>query len=236
VASNVGLGFSGPTDAIRSCPLPHSNCQGTGPLVLLLNWPDECEDTEMAPDLLGYVASGLVLLTFTAKNMLTLRILAIFSNFAFICYGIIDSIRPVLCLHAILLPLNLTRLVQLRADPKPSRSGSVANPRTWFGRRPVNRAKSLGFADESQKEQMPGPTLRLLRLLARWRERERHRRELATMSAIDFGDIPVPPGLIREEQGRWPWQPMSRGWAALSREKYVPENGESRQRSAITDG
>ena len=69
----------------------------------------------MGPDLVGYVASGLVLLTFTAKSMLTLRILAILSNFAFICYGIIDSIVPVLCLHAILLPLNITRLAQLLA-------------------------------------------------------------------------------------------------------------------------
>jgi hypothetical protein len=31
----------------------------------------------MGPDLVGYVASGLVLLTFTPKSMLTLRILAI---------------------------------------------------------------------------------------------------------------------------------------------------------------
>jgi CRP/FNR family transcriptional regulator, cyclic AMP receptor protein len=69
----------------------------------------------MGPDLVGYVASALVLLTFTAKSMLTLRILAILSNFAFICYGIIDSIVPVLCLHAILLPLNITRLAQLLA-------------------------------------------------------------------------------------------------------------------------
>ena len=50
----------------------------------------------MGPDLVGYVASGLVLLTFTAKSMLTLRILAILSNFEFLCCGIIDSIIPVL--------------------------------------------------------------------------------------------------------------------------------------------
>lgn len=71
----------------------------------------------MGPDLVGYVASGLVLLTFTAKSMLTLRILAILSNFAFIFYGIVDSIVPVLCLHAILLPLNIIRLAQLLASP-----------------------------------------------------------------------------------------------------------------------
>jgi hypothetical protein len=64
------------------------------------------EGIHMGPDLVGYIASGLVLLTFTAKSMLTLRILAILSNFAFIFYGIIDSLTPVLCLHAILLPLK----------------------------------------------------------------------------------------------------------------------------------
>ncbi len=48
----------------------------------------------MGADLVGYVASGLVLLTFTAKSMLTLQILAILSNFTFICYGIIDFIVP----------------------------------------------------------------------------------------------------------------------------------------------
>jgi uncharacterized protein YjiS (DUF1127 family) len=67
--------------------------------------------------------------------------------------------------------------------------------------------------------------VRFLRLLARWRERERHRRELATMSVRDFGDIAVPPGLIREEQARWPWQAINQGWAALSRDKCVPKNG-----------
>jgi uncharacterized protein YjiS (DUF1127 family) len=74
---------------------------------------------------------------------------------------------------------------------------------------------------------MPRPVIRLLRLLARWRDRERQRRELATISARDFGDIAVPPGLIREEQARWPWQPMNPGWAALSRDKCVPGNGET---------
>jgi hypothetical protein len=81
------------------------------------------EGIHMGPELVGYIASGLVLLTFTAKSMLTLRILAILSNFAFIFYGIIDSITTVLCLHAILLPLNITRLAQLLACRKRSRPG-----------------------------------------------------------------------------------------------------------------
>jgi len=77
----------------------------------------------MGADLVGYVASGLVLATFTARSMRTLRILAMLSNVTFICYGIIDSIIPVLCLHTIMLPLNIIRLVQLIAYGKRSRPG-----------------------------------------------------------------------------------------------------------------
>ena len=80
-ASDVVLGLLGSTHAIRSCHQAHINCESTGPLVHLLSWPDECEDIHMGPDLVGYVASGLVFLIFTAKSMLTLRILAILSNF-----------------------------------------------------------------------------------------------------------------------------------------------------------
>ena len=87
----------------------------------------------MDPDLIGYLASGLVLLTFTAKSMLTLRILAILSNFAFICYGIIGSIIPVLCLHLILLPLNVTRLAQLLPYCERPASEFLAHPLTWLG-------------------------------------------------------------------------------------------------------
>ena len=87
----------------------------------------------MDPDLIGYLASGLVLLTFTAKSMLTLRILAILSNFAFICYGSIGSIIPVLCLDLILLPLNVTRLVQLLSYCVRPASGFLAHPLTWLG-------------------------------------------------------------------------------------------------------
>lgn len=65
------------------------------------------------PEIVGYIASSLVLLTFTMKEMRLLRIVAILSNLAFIIYGALDAIVPVLSLHLILLPLNSFRLVQL---------------------------------------------------------------------------------------------------------------------------
>ena len=179
----------------------------------------------MGGDLVGYLASGLVLATFTARSMRTLRILAILSNVTFICYGIIDSIIPVLCLHTILLPLNITRLVQLLASGKRSRPGLWQICfHGWSADWPIQEdRRRVTSKTESQEEHARRPVVRLLRLFARWRERERHRRELATMAARDFGDIAVPPGLLREEQARWPWQAMSPGWAALSRDKCAPK-------------
>ncbi|HEY1329067.1 MAG TPA: hypothetical protein VGI14_19175 [Casimicrobiaceae bacterium] len=70
-------------------------------------------------ELLGYVASALVLATFWMRRMVMLRTLAIASNLAFIAYGFLAGIMPVLLLHALLLPLNLHRMVQWwRARPR----------------------------------------------------------------------------------------------------------------------
>jgi CRP/FNR family cyclic AMP-dependent transcriptional regulator len=68
----------------------------------------------MNPEIFGYVASGLVLATFTMRTMIPLRLLGIASNVAFILYGYLDSLIPVVVLHAILLPLNIYRLAEMR--------------------------------------------------------------------------------------------------------------------------
>lgn len=64
-------------------------------------------------DGIGYVASLLVLATFCMKNMLWLRAVAIFSNMAFVAYGLEKGIHPVLVLHLILFPLNVWRYTEL---------------------------------------------------------------------------------------------------------------------------
>ena len=61
----------------------------------------------------GYLASALVLATFCMKTMIPLRCAAISSNIAFIVYGFYDGLYPVLVLHAILLPLNAWRAIQM---------------------------------------------------------------------------------------------------------------------------
>jgi hypothetical protein len=58
----------------------------------------------------GYIASVLVLLTFLMKDMRPLRITAILSNIAFIVYGALHWLPPVLVLHLLLLPVNVLRL------------------------------------------------------------------------------------------------------------------------------
>lgn len=65
------------------------------------------------PEVFGYVAAGLVLATFTMRTMVPLRLLGISSNIAFIAYGYAAGLLPVLILHAILLPLNIYRLIEI---------------------------------------------------------------------------------------------------------------------------
>ncbi len=64
-------------------------------------------------EVVGYVASGLVLATFAMRTMIPLRLLGIASNVAFITYGYVEGLEPVLILHAILLPLNIYRLAEM---------------------------------------------------------------------------------------------------------------------------
>jgi CRP/FNR family cyclic AMP-dependent transcriptional regulator len=64
-------------------------------------------------DFLGYAAAFLVLLTFSMKTMVQLRIVGILSNVFFIAYAYLMGAYPILILHAILLPLNIFRLWQI---------------------------------------------------------------------------------------------------------------------------
>jgi hypothetical protein len=67
-------------------------------------------------DAIGYLASLLVLATFSMRSMITLRAVAVAGNVAFIAYGLAAAIQPVLLLHVVLLPVNTCRLIEaLRA-------------------------------------------------------------------------------------------------------------------------
>ena len=75
----------------------------------------------------GYLASLLVLATFCMRDMVTLRVVAIAGNLAFIAYSGLAQIGPVLLLHVLLLPVNVMRLLELRAARCP-RPGAPPNP------------------------------------------------------------------------------------------------------------
>jgi hypothetical protein len=66
-------------------------------------------------DATGFAAAGLALASFCMRSMQALRLVAIASNLAFIAYGYLDGLAPVLLLHMLLLPINVYRLAQLRS-------------------------------------------------------------------------------------------------------------------------
>ena len=70
----------------------------------------------MTTEMTGYIASTLVLLTFIAKDARLMRAIAIFSNIAFISYAALAGLSPVLCLHLLLLGVNIVRLRELQRE------------------------------------------------------------------------------------------------------------------------
>jgi hypothetical protein len=65
-------------------------------------------------EIAGYIAAALVLATFCMRTMMPLRLTAIASNVAFIAYGALGGLTPILLLHGVLLPLNIWRLIEMR--------------------------------------------------------------------------------------------------------------------------
>jgi hypothetical protein len=65
-------------------------------------------------DIIGCIASLLVLLTFCMRDMASLRVVALLSNFAFLFYGISLHLSPIIALHGVLIPINVVRLAALR--------------------------------------------------------------------------------------------------------------------------
>jgi hypothetical protein len=139
----------------------------------------------MLTDVLGYVAAGLVFATFCAQQMALLRALAIASNVAFIGYGFLDSLWPILILHSAMLPINIQRYRQSVRE----HCGTT----TVDARTPVPSSLTL---------------LRNLITTALGRLRpgggEGFRRQRSSMFADDFGDFKVPPSLVADVLRRRP--------------------------------
>ena len=96
-----------------------------------------------ASTLIGYIASGLVLTTFWTNDLRRLRILAILSNIAFILYGALVWLPPVLVLHLLLLPLNTVRLMGMRRAAPGAAQRELLPPRLAML---LDRARRGAFA------------------------------------------------------------------------------------------
>lgn len=96
----------------------------------IFTWAHASHICSGGSDIIGYMASALVLATFSMTSMRSLRTTAIASNIAFILYAVAANLHPILILHGILLPVNVVRLMQIddRTDwrlhrPRRRRSG-----------------------------------------------------------------------------------------------------------------
>lgn len=69
----------------------------------------------MSPEILGWTAAALMVSTFACREARTMRALAVGTNLAFIGYGALAGLTPVLVLHLVLLPINLCRWAQASA-------------------------------------------------------------------------------------------------------------------------
>ena len=87
-------------------------------------------------DLIGWAAAAFTLLAFTLRDLRLLRSAAVCASVAFIVYATATNTWPVLALHAVLLPLNLLRLLEMR------RERHVAN--AVAGRHPASTCRACG--------------------------------------------------------------------------------------------
>ena len=87
------------------------------------------------PDLLGFAAAGLVLLTFYVRSGSAMRAVAITSNLLFIAYAGTQGLLPVLVLHALLLPLNVWRLCELATAVRRGKHSVERRPRAMRQKR-----------------------------------------------------------------------------------------------------
>jgi hypothetical protein len=93
---------------------------------------EACGQVVSRVDLLGYLASALVLAAFSMKAIVPLRVVAVFSNIAFILYGHLAAVEPVLLLHVVLLPMNLWRLGEAIAAPRARLDGAAGQRELKF--------------------------------------------------------------------------------------------------------
>ncbi len=69
-------------------------------------------------DIVGWSAATLMVATFSCRDALWMRRLAVCTNLAFISYALLAALAPILALHSLLLPINLWRCWQCISERK----------------------------------------------------------------------------------------------------------------------
>jgi hypothetical protein len=107
-------------------------------------------------DEVGFGAAGLVLATFCMRSMSALRWVAIASNVAFIAYGYLGHLAPVLLLHTLLLPVNICRLTQLRSAHVRSDAAAERQKDGGDSERHAFSAVCKASSERSRRAALPG--------------------------------------------------------------------------------
>jgi hypothetical protein len=109
-------------------------------------------------DIIGYAGAAFVLVAYTMKTMIPLRMMAIGSNVAGIVYGILTGLNPILVLHLILLPLNAYRTYEmarlLRRVREASRGDLTIDWLKPFMKSVSHRAGDVLFEKGAQAERL----------------------------------------------------------------------------------
>lgn len=121
----------------------------------------------LTPETLGWLAASLTLLTFTCRDMRRLRLLALAANAAFIGYGAMAGLLPVMALHLALVPVNLWRLSEtLRTSPRaaahpaaPTATATRRQPRGWQPGPRARRPKARAAPPTATRSTAPGAQL-----------------------------------------------------------------------------
>ena len=112
---------------------------------------------------LGWAAAGLTLATFICCDMRRLRLLALAANAAFIAYGALAQLLPVLMLHLALVPVNLWRLNEaFRGQPRQPalpRREAFAPGTPMRRRRPRSWRSSFRAAQAIVADGQPAPAI-----------------------------------------------------------------------------
>ncbi len=95
----------------------------------------------------GVIAGLLVCVSFFMKTIIPLRIVALASNVGFIIFGVMTQSWPVLLLHCALLPINLTRAIQMVRLTRQVRLASTGTQPSEVWLRPYMKTKRFAKGD-----------------------------------------------------------------------------------------